>query len=307
MVVLVIGFVLGPLAYGILNVFLFFDIGGYNFKELASFSEFALKIYASGILIFFLVALIFAFFSLNLKKYRLSYISGIFGAIAFPAGVVLTLYFPFGLWVVLIAGALCLYSLATPVITGIIDRMGGNAWEVAAVTGLLSFVLAYWVGYQADIMLNQIFGVDPRHFTYSRYVAGFVVISPYICIASFFSLIFYLFSFCSKGNKGLEEDSSSNVGKKKSISDGAKNFMYMTGFFSSYVVFSFSIVFWEHGEIALKKIANVVDFNPVSICSNIENNFDVVYLDKIYNLVLVSRKNSDGEYLYNVAKCDIKI
>lgn len=243
--------------------------------------------YVSFILIAGGLVYLCAFLDDDIKKYRLPWIAGIIGIIISLISYSLSLLWPVFIWGALISGVLCFYAALTPIIDGFNKKVGSNVWEKSVAMAFVSFLFIYYTGYQSNILINNTFMVDARHFPYTRIVASIVILSPY---AFFFSAALLCFA-CYKMIRG-------NI-------DGQQHFLVVNGFMASISLFIFSGSIVTNGPQLIKNVASVVDFNANSICANVNREFGVIYLDERYEKVLIDEgvKNS---HVYKIMQCDIK-
>lgn len=288
--IVLVAYIAGPLLYFIAKTSLDYGFGFTFVEEYIGTFETIQTYFLSTIAGMGALLIFYAFYEDGISKYSLSNIAGIIGICATLLSLSVIRFAPVFVWVLLVSGILCLYSISVPIISSIYKKMDGNDWEKGAVTATLGFFLLYWLGYKSDIVINTIFLVDPKHFSYSKFIAGLVVLSPYIFAASFGFILYFSFK--------------AFTAKKGSCN---KSFFTLNGMFSSIVLFIFSFTLWGGGNVVIKNTASVVDFNPYSICSNITNKEGVIYLDPKYHLVLVNGKDEENHHTYTVTHCDAGI
>ncbi|WP_039037672.1 hypothetical protein [Pseudoalteromonas sp. ECSMB14103] len=223
----------------------------------------------------------YAFYKGGVLKYRVSDISGIFGILIALLSLCFIPFFPIFSWVFMFAGFLCLYSTLVPLVSKLYEKMKGNDWEKGAVTAFFAYIIWYFCSYESNILLSNIFAVDPKHFPYTQLIGGIVVLSPLIFFISFVSLC--VFSWKLLTLKKSNEKSS---------------FLFLNGMITSMFLFIFSLAFASGGTNIIKNVASVVDFNPNSFCEGVSDNEGVIYLDPTYNLILVTGIDKEGEHSY---------
>ncbi|MCS3432679.1 hypothetical protein [Klebsiella sp. BIGb0407] len=220
-------------------------------------------------------------------KYKVSEISGIFGIIAFMISFSFSVIWPVFSWGVLIAGALCFYAISVPVINIIYEKMNGNKWEKGTVTALISFMVLYFINYKSNIIINDIFAVDPKHFYFTKFIASVIIVAPYVFVISIISLLYNIYK----------------ISKNK---DDGNLFYFFTGFLASCCFLISSIAFTVGGNNIIRNVASIVDFNSKSICVNVDKSHGVIYLDDKYQLILIDKKEK-GIHRYEITKCNIGI
>jgi hypothetical protein len=72
---------------------------------------------------------------------------------------------------------------------------------------------------------------------------------------------------------------------------------------ASMFLFIFSLAFVGGGGSIIKNVASSVDFNPNSICKDISKNDGIIYLDPVYNLIIVNGKNEEEKHTYTIKEC----
>lgn len=153
----------------------------------------------------------------------------------------------------------------------------------------LSLVL-YFLSYQADITLNEIFKVDPKHFTNTKPFAMLIELAPYLMIFTGLSLIILsIFLINQKENNQL--------------------ISYFSYLFSCLILMAISMIFIEDNEQVIRKYADTVDFNPKNVCNvklNLgEKQTGTIYLDPSYNTVLLSIEKKDSTLYSDTFKCNL--
>lgn len=236
----------------------------------------------------------FAFWQDKIFKYKLSEISGILGIILFLFSAGMLMFWPKFVWCFMFAGILCLYAVVVPLFNIIYDKLNGNNWEAGALFAILSFVFLYFTGYKSNIRLNKIFAVDPRHFPFSKTLAGIVEISPYIALISVVSLVCFLGTLKNKKVSDNEISAKNNAGKYL--------FLSWNGSFASISLIIFCLALIKGGDVVIKNTAFALDFNTTSICQNVDKKAGVIYLDNKYELILVDLI-VEKQHTYHVMKC----
>jgi len=240
---------------------------------------------SSLILITLCLAFGYVFYKDGISRYRISEISGIIGIFTFMLSLIFLSIWPVFSWGILISGILCFYAASVPTINMIYEKMNINNWEKGTIAALISFILLYFISYKSNILINDIFSVDPKHFYFTKFIAGIIVVAPCIFVISFLSLVYNLYKMAKNDN---------NL------------FYFFTGFIASYCFLISSLAFNAGGSTIIRNFASVVDFNSNSICMNVDKSHGVIYLDNIYQLILIDKKEN-GIHSYEIIKCNIGI
>ena len=132
-----------------------------------------------------------AFWLDGIAKYEISIIAGVLGITISLLSFAIDPFYPNIIWGLLVAGIFCLYSYIAPVVTQFYNNMGNNNWEKNAITAIISFTLIYLLSFNADILLSNIFLVDPKHFFHSRLIAIIFILAPFALIISTFGMIYF--------------------------------------------------------------------------------------------------------------------
>ncbi len=214
-----------------------------------------------------------AFYNDGVFKYRTSEISGIIGVTLGFVSLSLMILLPFFSWLLLISGMLCLYSALTPFINEINKRM--NNWEKGSITAILAFLVLFYLNYKSNILINEVFFVDPKHFAFTRIISAFIVASPLLFLISIFTLVTIAIMLSLKKNR-IENN----------------NFTLICSILAALTTFLFSFPLINNGKHIIENVASVVDFNSKSICLNVKGNAGVIYLDDRYNLILTDNVNN---------------
>lgn len=277
---------LGPVAFFIAKLSTDFGWGLVWLEENLSFYEATQRYFLSFFLALGSIGFSYAFYKDGVLKYRLSDISGIIGIVVALLSLCFIPFFSIFSWIFMFAGFLCLYSVLVPLISKIYAKMSGNNWEKGAVTGLISFVIFYFASYESNILLSQIFAVDPKHLPYTQLIGSVVVLSPWLFVLSIFSLSYFIWKLL------------------RSTKDDSKySFLFLNGMIASMFLFIFSLVFVGGGTKIIENVASIADFNPNSICENSSGYEGVIYLDPVYNLILVEKEDEKGAREYIPKEC----
>lgn len=276
----------GPLLYFIAKISSDYSLGigwlEHNIKSYKTIQDvFLTLVFGVGSIVFSL-----AFYKDGIFKYQLSDISGVIGIVLSLLSLCLMLFWSIFIWLFAFSGVLCLYASLVPLINEIYKKMDGNNWEKSAVTAVLSLVVLFFINFKSNILLNDIFSVDPKHFPYTKMIAGLVVVSPYLFLISFFSLLFLVFKLITFKKDG-----------------GSHSFIVLNGMLASVMVFAFSFILEVGGDVAIKNAASTLDFNSKSICLNVSEGTGVIFMDDKYDLILLDKKKK-SEHIYQLARCN---
>lgn len=243
-----------------------------------------------------------AFWDDEIIKYRVSEICGIIGIILFLLSAGLLIIWPVFVWFFMIAALLCSYSLIAYVYNMINDRIRVNNWEKAVISAFFSFVFLYFIGYKSNIRINKIFAVDPKHFPFTKTLAGIVEFAPYMAITSLLMFFCFLYAVRPKKKRNSEISQVSFDQEPGDDNSGKNLFFIYNGMFASFGMFIFSLSLINAGDIFIKNAASVLDFNSKSICRNVGERTGVIYLDNKYELILVDQR-VEKQHIYKVQKC----
>ena len=277
---------LGPVAFFIAKLSTEYGWGLALLEENLSFYEATQRYFLSFFLALGSIVFGCAFYKDGILKYRLSDISGIVGIVIALLSLCFIPFFSVFSWVFMFAGFLCLYSVLVPLVSKILEKMGGNNWEKGAVTGLVSFAILYFSSYESNILLSEIFSIDPKHLPYTQIIGGVVVLSPWVFVFSMFSLSYFIWKLL-RANKD----------------DSKYSFLFLNGMIASMFLFIFSLAFVGGGNTIIENVAAKVDFNPSSICEGGSEYDGVIYLDPVYNLILIDEEDEKGAHTYTVKEC----
>ncbi|POP42816.1 hypothetical protein CHU32_10550 [Superficieibacter electus] len=243
-----------------------------------------------------------AFWDDEIIKYRVSEVCGIIGIILFLLSAGLLMIWPVFVWFFMIAGLLCSYSVIAYVFNMINDRIRVSNWERAVIGAVFTFVFLYFIGYKSNVRINKVFAVDPKHFPFTKTLAGIVELSPYMAIASLLMLFCFLFALRPKKESNSEVPQVSLNQEPGENNSGKNLFFIYNGVFASIGMFVFSLALIHAGDAFIKNAASVLDFNSESICRNISEKTGIIYLDNKYELILVDQP-VEKQHIYKVQKC----
>lgn len=243
-----------------------------------------------------------AFWDEQIFKYGISEICGIIGIILFLLSAGLLMIWPVFFWLFMVAGLLCLYSVIAYVFNIIYDKVRVSNWDKLVIPAVFSFGFVYLIGYKSNIRINKVFAVDPKHFPFTKTLAGIVEISPYITVMSLILFAYFLFILYYKKKSNIE-NSGLNSGEKLGENNSGKTlFLIYNSGAASFVIFIFSVALMHSGDGFIKNAASVLDFNSKSICRNVDKQSSVIYLDNKYDLILVDQI-VEKQHVYKVQKC----
>jgi hypothetical protein len=143
------------------------------------------------------------------------------------------------------------------------------------------FILMYYLNFEANIYLNNLFYVDPKHFPNTLFMVMGILSLPILQIGLLILVIF----------------SALKLARADSSSDSLKFFSWLIALMLAVIISSPLTESSNNKEKLIKSIASTVDFNPSSICRNNFgedeskiNHTGVIYLDPAYKKVLVYNK-----------------
>jgi len=237
------------------------------------------------------------------RAYKIHQLSGIIGCTMFSLSLALLIVWKSIFWMFVVAGALCLYGSFTPLINKFSSRFSNQKWEPALFWSAIVAVLLFSLGGQADIALNQHFGVDPNHFSYTKPVAIVLVATPYTLMLSVVLLVISVLNFYPR-NKAKKPDKKKAIGA--SAHTGANRDFHiaqLSFFVSSYVLLTVSVVAGSNASSIAERTAAALDFNSHHPCQLNSKVNGVIFLDKSFNHVLAYRPENKEKYV--VLECNL--
>lgn len=237
------------------------------------------------------------------SEYKIHQLSGIIGCTMFSLSLALLIFWKSIFWMFVVAGALCLYGSFTPLINKFSSRFSNQKWEPALFWSAIVAVLLFSLGGQADIALNQHFGVDPSHFSYTKPVAIVLVAMPYTLMLSVVLLVISVLNFYPR-NKAKKPDKKKATGA--SAHTGANRDFHiaqLSFFVSSYVLLIVSVVAGSNASSIAERTASALDFNSHHPCQLNSKVNGVIFLDKSFNHVLAYRPENKEKYV--VLECNL--
>ncbi|EJE4188983.1 MULTISPECIES: hypothetical protein [Vibrionaceae] len=227
----------------------------------------------------------------GISKHRLSDVFGIIGLTISLLCLAAIKLWPTAVWLLLVSAFLSAFCFIRPCVDYVKENVKASEWEKGVLIAIAMYFFIYWVGYNANIKLSLMFGVDPKHFDYTKPLAGVVFLAPYLVIAFFCLVVLLGFRLFLKKNDGANTE---------------LEFYELNGLFASVSLLIFSFAFTLGSDSLLERFASVVDFNPSNVCRGLSKEVDgVIYLDPGYSLVLVynsAAKSKDSKYV--VTSCN---
>ncbi|WP_169931099.1 hypothetical protein [Pseudidiomarina aestuarii] len=235
--------------------------------------------------------------------YKIHQLSGIIGCTIFSLSLALLIVWKSIFWMFVVAGALCLYCSFTPLINRFSRRFSNQKWEPALFWSAIVTLLVFSLGGQANILLNQHFGIDPSHFSYTKPIAVALVAAPYTLILSMVLLVISVLSLNLKKNtKSSAKVKATNLAAHTDA-DRELHVTQFSFFISSYVLLIISVVAGSNISTIVEKTATTLDFNNHHPCQFDSTVKGVVFLDKSLNHVLAYRPENSEKYV--VLECNL--
>lgn len=146
-------------------------------------------------------------------------------------------------------------------------------------------LLFYYLSFNADITLSEIFKVDPKHFTNTKPLVMFIELTPALLLVS--SITFIVLGFV------LFRETENN-----------KLISFFSYIFNILMLSALLFILFQDKEQLIRRYADTVDFNPKNICNGLTTNKELekgkisgaIYLAPAYNRVLLSLENKQNFY-----------
>jgi len=143
------------------------------------------------------------------------------------------------------------------------------------------FILMYYLNFEANIYLNNLFYVDPKHFPNTLLMVMGILSLPILQIGLLILIII----------------SAIKLARAESASDSLKFFSWLIALMLAIIISSPLTEASNKKDKLIKSLASTVDFNPSNICTNnfgedesTINHTGVIYLDPAYKKVLIYNK-----------------
>jgi hypothetical protein len=288
------------------------------------------------IVIIFIFALVwFVTFVLSIKEnsYKLHDWAGIIGVFLSCISVALmgaTQEFSFFV-LLLTSGYLCVYCISVPIYFWFKNSLRDSAWEYAFLIVVVGSTFIYIIDGFASIMINEFFGFNSKYFSFTKPVAMFLILTPFVALFSFVGiLLITLFETnqntesssttvddekkvvtLSETNKSTEVSPSIGNNEKEVIGDLSLyskyfNFFYrVTSLMACYVLLIISLYLGNSSSSVLESVSAKFDFDPKASCI-LDIKYDgFIVLDSAYSKVLTYSKDKDYENKYKVIICKL--
>ncbi|KOY43713.1 hypothetical protein ACX03_20400 [Vibrio parahaemolyticus] len=280
------------------------DVEKYQFAYLGAFSAFA-----------WLMAFLFG---ISEKDYRLHDLAGIIGvgaslaslsAMAFAEHKILAAAFA-------VSGFLCVYCISVPLYIWFQSKLKHKAWEVGFLTLVLGSTFSYILSGYSGILINEFFKVNSSYFSFTKPVAMFLILTPYISIFSFF-FIMYVVWVETRKNKSCPDDvnvnqentqqspDDVNVNQENTQqSDGVRTFYNINKILACYVILVIAMASGSRASSVIELTSATFDFDPETQCK-LDKKYDgYIILDPAHSKVLTYEKDAEKPYI--VRDCRIK-
>lgn len=266
------------------------DVEKYQFAYLGAFSAFA-----------WLMAFLFG---ISEKDYRLHDLAGIIGvgaslaslsAMAFAEHKILAAAFA-------VSGFLCVYCISVPLYIWFQSKLKHKAWEVGFLTLVLGSTFSYILSGYSGILINEFFKVNSSYFSFTKPVAMFLILTPYISIFSFF-FIMYVVWVETRKNKSCPEEVKVNQ-ENTQQSDGVRTFYNINKILACYVILVIAMACGSRASSVIELTSATFDFDPETQCK-LDKKYDgYIILDPAHSKVLTYEKDAEKPYI--VRDCRIK-
>jgi len=222
------------------------------------------------------------------KKYKLHALAGMLGMSTSLLSISILTFFQESLLIGLFmtSGLLCVYCISVPTYMWCFDRFKEKKWEPIFITVVLGGVITYFLTGYSAIMINEIYTVNAKYFSYTVPVAIFLILAPFIVIVSSATLLYLL---CKEfSTKEVNSDTFYNLNKMMSC----------------YILMVISMAFGSYPVKVLELVSSKFDFDPKSPChfENVYNGY--IILDPAHTKVLTYSKGKASPY--NVLACTLE-
>lgn len=227
----------------------------------------------------------------NYRKYsefNLHDLAGIFGVFLSAISLSAISFYKEQIFILSFAlsGALCAYCTSVPLFHWFKNRLNESKFEVAFISLVFGSVFLYVLDGYSGVMINQVFGVNERYFSFTKPVAMLLLLSPWLALTTFLAIIYITVN--QKGSTGVD------------------TFYSINKLSACYVVLILSMAFGSRMGSTLELVAGKLDFDSISPCQVNESVTGVIVLDPAYTKVLV-KSEAENVNKYSVIDCIPKI
>ncbi|EPY1003738.1 hypothetical protein ACW9N8_004503 [Vibrio parahaemolyticus] len=192
-----------------------------------------------------------------------------------------------------VSGFLCIYCVSVPIYFWFCSKLMDKAWETAFLTFTLGGVFSYILSGYSGIMLNEIFKVSSSHFSFTKPIAMYLILTPYISFLSFILIIYVVISETRKNKKGDESVHSS----------GTRTFYGLNKILACYIILVVSMASGSRANTVIELVSSKFDFDSKTFCK-LDKNYDgYMVLNPSYSKVLTYQKGADEPYV--IYDCDL--
>ena len=222
------------------------------------------------------------------KKYKLHAFSGMLGLLLSLISILLIIFFeePLLVFLFVIAGLLCSYCISVPIYAWCFNRFKEKKWEPLFIIAVLGSILTYFLTGFSAIVVNEIFTINAKYFSYTVPIVIFLLLTPIIAILSLCALCWLLW----KEFRSTKVDSDT--------------FYNLNKMMTCYILMSVSMAYSSNPMKLLEVTSSAFDFDPVSPC-DFEDSYDgYIILDPAHTKVLTYSKGKPSPY--TVRECKLK-
>ncbi|KOE76303.1 hypothetical protein ACS87_13575 [Vibrio parahaemolyticus] len=290
------------------------DILGWEFPSaILEKARYVEKMQFAYLAIFAAVVWIIAFvFSLIERKYNLHDTAGIIGVFASLASLSAMTFTEHKVLAISFAasGFLCVYCISVPLYTWFQSKLKQRAWETAFLGLVLGGSLSYILSGYSGIMINEIFKVNSDYFSFTKPIAMYLILTPYISVLSAVAIVCIVIVETRKNKIPPQKENDSNEKveqeQKQELeleqTDGTRSFYNINKILACYVILIISMASGSRASSVIELVSSTFDFDPKTHCK-LDKEYDgYIVLDPAHSKVLTYDKGAEIPYVINNCK-----
>lgn len=241
-----------------------------------------------AIFLLWLIGLFLYFKSEKQKKYfKIDHVAGLISVPLFALSIILMAFFKndFSLSLFVLSGVFSVYVSFVELYRRFRFRTSEFAWESFVLVAVFGGIVLYLLSGYASIDINAEFKVDASYFPFTKPVAMFLVLAPYLPLLSMLAIVLLFMR---------------RNGKKTS---GQEDFYDFNFLISCYFVLVICTALEGYHSKILEIVATKFDFDSKTHCEiDIKNVGGVIVLDPAHTKALIYAPDLENKYTIEVCK-----
>lgn len=220
------------------------------------------------------------------KHFKIDHIAGLISVPLFALSIILMVFFKdyFSLSLFVLSGVLSVYVSFVELYRWFRFRTSEFAWESFVLVAVFGGIVLYLLSAYASIDINAEFKVNASYFPFTKPVAMFLVLAPYLPLLSMLAIVLLFM-------------------RRKGKTSGQEDFYDFNFLISCYFVLVICTALEGYHSKILEIVATKFDFDSKTHCEiDIKNVGGVIVLDPAHTKALIYAPDLENKYTIEVCK-----